>query len=98
VQPISARADATPIHGTGKRWRDWLACRRNPRTPIEMSAIGGPETRTSIESVFRDVMGAMSGDWRVAVVGSQLKDVWELKIQGPKTNRRYKLYGADGQH
>jgi hypothetical protein len=65
---------------------------------IEMSAIGDPETKMVIESVLRDVMGSRSGTWRISVIGSQLNDIWELKVRGPNTNRLYKLYGPDGQH
>ena len=65
---------------------------------IEMSAIGGPETQTAIEDVFRNVLGPLAGDWQASVIGSQQNDIWELKIRGPKTDRRYKLYGTDGQH
>jgi len=65
---------------------------------IEIFAIGDPEARAAIENVIREVMAPISGDWRVSLVGSQVNDVWQLKIQGPNTNRSYNLYGTDGQH
>jgi hypothetical protein len=65
---------------------------------IEMSAIGGSETQKVVEDVLRKTLGALTGEWQVSVIGSQQNDVWELKIRGPSTQRRYKLYGTDGQH
>ena len=65
---------------------------------IQVSAIGGSETQTAVENVLRGALEALTGDWDVSVVGSQQNDVWELKIRGPNTQRRYKLYRTDGQH
>src|SRR5579872_581950 len=65
---------------------------------IEIFAIGDPEAKVAIENAVRETLGAISGEWRVSVIGSQLNDIWELKIRGPNLNRQYKLYGTDGQH
>src|SRR5579872_94837 len=64
---------------------------------VEISGIGHPEA-TAVEEAVREVMTAVSGQWRLSIVGSQLNDIWELNVQGPNTNRSYELYGTDGQH
>ena len=53
------------------------------------------EVRAVIEHIFAD----RAGDWRVSIVGSQVNDLWEMKIAGPNSfERSYTLDGAAGEH
>jgi hypothetical protein len=57
---------------------------------IEIFAIGDPEAKAAIANAARATVGSTSGEWRVSVIGSQLNDIWKLKIRGPNVNRQYK--------
>jgi hypothetical protein len=67
---------------------------------IEMHHTGSlPETRAEVVAVIEHALADQAGDWRVAIIGSQANDQWELKIVGPNAfERSYTLEGSAGQH
>jgi len=65
---------------------------------VELVAIGDPELKAALKSAVVHGLSNVAGDWRVSIVGSQSNDLWELRVKGPNTERRFTLDGAEGQH
>ena len=66
---------------------------------VEMQNTGDPGVRAEVVAIIEHVLGDRTGDWRVAILGSQANDRWEMMIVGPKgCERSYTLEGSAGEH
>jgi hypothetical protein len=66
---------------------------------IEVHNTGDPVRQAEITAGIEHVLSDRAGDWRVAILGSQANDQWEMKIHGPNGfERSYTLDGSAGQH
>jgi hypothetical protein len=66
---------------------------------VEMQNTGDPRLQRELEAIIEHIFADRTGDWRVAILGSQGTDRWEMKITGPNGfERSYTLEGALGQH
>ena len=66
---------------------------------VEMQNTGDPGVRAEVVAIIEHVLGDRPGDWRVAILGSQANDRWEMMIVGPKGfERSYTLEGSAGEH
>ena len=66
---------------------------------VEMQNTGDPTLQRELEAIIEHIFADRTGDWRVAIMGSQANDRWEMKITGPNAfERSYTLEGTLGQH
>lgn len=66
---------------------------------VELHNTGNPSDQAEIVAAIEHVLAQSIGDWRVAIVGSQANDRWEMKIEGPNGfERSYTLEGSAGEH
>ena len=50
---------------------------------VDIENTGNPGLRNELLAVIEHIFAEHAGQWRVAVVGSQANDRWEMKITGP---------------
>jgi hypothetical protein len=67
---------------------------------VEMHHTGlVPEVRAEVVAVIEHALSDRPGDWRVAIIGSQANDQWEMRITGPNAfERSYTLEATAGEH
>ena len=66
---------------------------------VSVANLGDAELASAVRAAIEHALGDQPGDWRVAVVGSQANDGWELKVEGPNLfERTYTLEGTAGEH
>jgi hypothetical protein len=66
---------------------------------VEMQHTGDSGLQADVRAVIEHVLADRPGDWRVAFVGSQANDRWEMKIVGPNSfERSYTLEGSADEH
>ena len=64
-----------------------------------MHHTGDTGAQAEVRAVIEHVLADRSGDWRVAIIGSQANDRWEMSIVGPNGfERSYTLEGTAGEH
>jgi hypothetical protein len=66
---------------------------------VEMQNTGDAESQRDVVARIEHVFSDRPGDWRVAILGSQGNDTWEMQITGPNGfERSFTLEGELGQH
>jgi hypothetical protein len=66
---------------------------------VELHNTGNHADQGEIVAAIEHILAESQGDWRVAIMGSQANDRWEMKIEGPNGfERSYTLEGSAGEH
>jgi hypothetical protein len=66
---------------------------------VELHNTGNPAGQTEIVAAIEHVLSESQGEWRVSIIGSQVNDRWEMKIEGPNGfEQSYTLEGSAGDH
>jgi hypothetical protein len=66
---------------------------------VERHNTGNHADQGEIVAAIEHILAESPGDWRVAIIGSQANDCWDMKIEGPNGfERSYTLEGSAGEH
>jgi len=66
---------------------------------VTVAQVGSVELACEIRAAVEHALVDYEGDWRVSVTGSQAKDRWKLRVEGPKLFEcSYNLEGTTGDH